>query len=73
MEFNYDADKKPIVMVRIEDFMCMSHGALYASSDIEYIKQFPHIAHQIVEAAERINNTREFIITKLANETRKKV
>jgi hypothetical protein len=61
MEFNYDADKKPVILVSLKDFMCITHGALYAAGNVDYIKQFPVTSAQIVNASDGIDNTRSLI------------
>jgi hypothetical protein len=61
MEFNYDADKKPVILVSLEDFECMAHAAIYSSSDKDYIQRFPIISHKIIEASSRIESTIGFI------------
>lgn len=68
MEFAYTKDRgKDVIIMSIEDFLCISHAALHASSDVEYIKQFPITAHQIVEISRKIESTRN-IIEKLNTE-----
>lgn len=61
VEFNYDADKNPVIIMSLEDFNCMAHAAMYASADVDYIKRFTIRAHQIVEASSRIESTIGFI------------
>jgi hypothetical protein len=61
LEFNYDADKNPVILISLNDFKIMAHAALYASTNIEYIKQFHITANQIVEASGRIESTLAFI------------
>ena len=71
MELEKDEETNSFVIkVRVEDFMCMSHGALYASADTEYIKRFPTTSYQIVDAANRINSARDFIVTQLVIKSR---
>ena len=61
MEFAYSQGGKKMIIMSTKDFLCMSHAALHACSDVEYIKQFPITAHEIVAISDKIESTRNFI------------
>lgn len=64
MEFNFDAEKKPVVIMSVDDFMYITHGAQYASTDTDYVKRFPVTALQIIEASNSIDKMKALISNK---------